>query len=201
MPTTVIVLATAVMRRRMLRQVAARWTPCIAGYRLGPVRASILRSLLAACLLGGAVYALTAGGASGQEYQLPPPVAEPLPMLSPFPVVRIRGVATPTGARINLLTVRARVGVTVVRRCAGSGTRCPYSQRTQRVRGQIGRTRTIHIGGFERRFSAGVNLRLFVVTPGRTGKFTSFTIRRRRSPRRTNRCVRGLELKPVLCPA
>lgn len=169
------------------------------------MRASLLRSLLAACLLGGLIYVLTAGGASGQQYQLPPPpppppAADPLPRLKPFPKVRIRGFATPRGARIESLTVRARVGVIVLSRCVGKRKRCPYKERTQQIKGKAGTTRRVRVDGFERGFRAGVKLRLFIMSFGRTGKFTSFGIRRRKIPRRYDRCVRGLDAKPIPCP-
>ncbi len=165
----------------------------------------MLRSFLAACILGGAIYALAAGGASGQQYELPPPPpqppsTEPLPKLTPFPKVRIRGIATRRGARIDSLTVRARVGLVIVSRCTGKPKRCPYKKRVHQVKGEEGTTRRVRIPRFERAFRAGVKLRLFVVAPGRTGKFTSFGIRRRKIPRRYDRCVRGLVLTPISCP-
>lgn len=167
------------------------------------MRTPIIRWLLLVCLLGGAAYALTAGGASGQEYPLPPPPPPPpaakLSKLSPFPVVRIRGVATRRGARIDSLTVKAKVGVLVVSRCQGKPKRCPYKERTQRIKGAKGRTRRVRVDGFERGFRAGVKLRLFIVSADRVGKFTSFGIRRRKKPRRYDRCVRGVVLKPILC--
>ncbi len=169
------------------------------------MRAPIIRTLLGACLLAGALYLLTAGGASGQQYQLPPPpppapAVKPLPKLKPFPVVRIRGVATSRGARIDSLTVKAKVGVVVVSRCTGKPKRCPYKERAQQIKGRKGATRRVRVNGFERGFRAGVKLRLFIVASDKTGKFTSFGIRRRKVPRRYDRCVRGLDLKAIPCP-
>jgi hypothetical protein len=68
------------------------------------------------------------------------------------------------------------------------------------VTGSAG-THTIHIRGFERTFRAGVVLQLYVVKAGRTGKFTSFKIRLRKTPLRRDRCVSGIVLTPVLCPS
>jgi hypothetical protein len=99
------------------------------------------------------------------------------------------------------MTVRARVGTYVVSRCVGSAGRCPYKQRLSRVPGDKGRIRTVHVRGFERAFRAGVLLRIYVVDPGRTGKFTSFRIRSGHAPRRTDGCVADIVLRPVTCPA
>src|SRR4051794_2397712 len=44
--------------------------------------------------------------------------AAPRPLaLNPFPVIRIKGALTPTGARVRLLTVRAPRGVRIVAHC------------------------------------------------------------------------------------
>jgi hypothetical protein len=150
-------------------------------------------SFLATLMIAG----LVAGTASGQEYPLPPPV--PLPQLSPPPLVRIVGATSRRGAKITRLTVRAPVGATIVSRCVVKiRKRCPYRQRVTPVSGAVG-TRTLHIRGFERSFRAGVLLRLYVVKAGRTGKYTSFTIRLRRTPLRRDRCISGIALIPVAC--
>jgi hypothetical protein len=175
------------------------------------MRASLLRSVLIACLLGAAIYALTAGGASGQEYEqppVPPPPPAPVPpeeevllLIRPFPLVRIRGVATPTGARIDSLTVKGKVGLFIDSRCYGGRAKgCPYKERVRQIKGTPGRTRRVSVSGFSRNFRSGVKLRLFLIEPGRIGKFTSFEIRRRKKPRRRDRCVRSIELTPIRCP-
>jgi hypothetical protein len=146
------------------------------------------------------VFGLVAGTAFGQDYPLPPP-AGPLPQLSPPALVRIVGVTTKSGARIRRLTVRAPIGAAVVSRCVSkTKKRCPYAQRIIPVTGGVG-SRTIHIKGFERTFRAGVVLQLYVVKAGRTGKFTSFKIRLRKTPLRRDRCVSGITLTPVGCPS
>lgn len=161
--------------------------------------------------------AIVPAGAGGQQYSLPttttaappnptattppPPVtASSLPLLTPFPIVRIVGRTTPRGAKVALLTVRAGAGSYVVSRCVGAPSRCPYKQRISRIPGRRGQLRTIHVRGFERSFRAGVVLRVYVVDVGRTGKFTSFKIRRKQSPRRNDGCVAGIVLRPVSCP-
>jgi hypothetical protein len=168
-----------------------------------------------ACLGALLGWALLPTGATGQQYPLPtvpppttppappPPVAgsSSLPLLTPFPIVRIVGVATARGAKISVFTVRAAVGGSVVSRCVGNSSRCPYKQRVSRIPGRLGKIRTVHVRGFERSFRAGVLLRVYVVDAGRTGKFTSFKIRRNASPRRNDGCVADIVLRPVPCPA
>ena len=168
------------------------------------MRAPILRSLLAVFVVGAAVWALSAAGASGQEYPLPlpPAPAGPLPKLQPFPQVRISGSANRRGARITRLTVKAKVGVTIASRCyGGRSKRCPSSRvRRQLITGTAGTTRTIHVKRFERRLRGGARLRLFIAREGRTGKFTSIQIRRGRVPTRRDRCVRGMTMRVITCP-
>ncbi len=172
--------------------------------------------------LAGALsaWSIAPGGAAGQEYPLPPPAPAPppvptttvapprpppvtassLPLLSPFPIIRIVGRTTPRGAKVTRLTVRAAAGSYIVSRCVGASSRCPYQQRVARIPGRRGQVRTIHVRGFERSFRVGVLLRVYVVGAGRTGKFTSFKIRRKRSPRRNDGCVADIVLRPVSCP-
>lgn len=121
-----------------------------------------------------------------------------MPLLTPFPIVRIVGRTTKRGARITRLTVRAAAGTSIVSRCIGRG--CPYAHRTTRIAGTRGQVRTIHVRGFERSLRAGVLLRVYAAAAGRTGKFTSFRIRKGRSPRRNDGCVADIALRPVRCP-
>ena len=163
--------------------------------------------MLAAALAGALLaWALLPSGAAGQEYELPapppppPPAALPLDLVTPFPIVRIVGRVTKRGAKITRLTVRAAAGNLVISECRASGRRCPYPQRISRIPGSSGQVRVVHVRGFERTFRAGVVLRVFVTAPARMGKFASFTIRRNRPPRRRDRCVAALALRPVRCP-
>ena len=183
--------------------------------RRGRAPGGALARLLALACLGALLgWVLLPGGAGGQQYPLPTPTAPPpappappppvsagpLPLLTPFPIIRIVGRTTPRGARVSLMTVRAAVGSYVVSRCIGCRGRCPYKQRASRLAGERGRIRTIHVPGFERSFRAGVVLRVYVVDTGRTGKYTSFKILRRHAPRRNDGCVADIALRPVACP-
>ena len=129
-----------------------------------------------------------------------PPATSPGRLLSPFPVIRVVGRTTRGGVKIILMTVRTGVGDSIVSRCLGGARRCPYSQRTERVRGPSGQVRIVRVRGFERAFRTGTVLRLYVVNVGRIGKFTSFRIVRGRLPVRTDRCVLGVVPLPSRCP-
>ena len=173
------------------------------------------RLVLIACAGALLAWAIVPAGAGGQQYPVPtaapptvapptvapppPPAASRLPLLTPFPIVRIVGRTSRRGAKITRLTVRAVVGSDVVSRCLGASGRCPYRQRITRIRGTRGQIRTIHVRAFERSFRAGVLLRVYVVRAGRTGKFTSFRIRSRRAPMRNDSCVEDIVLRPVRC--
>ena len=177
---------------------------------------SLVGLLLIACAGALLAWALVPNGAVGQQYPLPTPPAPPpqspappppptegsaLELLAPFPIVRIVGRTTGRGARITRLTVRAATRNDVVSRCVGPKGRCPYKQHTTRIPGERGRVRTIHVRGFERTFRSGVLLRIYVASPGRIGKFTSFKIRSNRAPRRNDGCVADIVLRPVRCPS
>ena len=135
-----------------------------------------------------------------------PPVSTPSPgssiltapvgavprLLDPFPVVRIRGVLTPTGARVTLLTVRGPRDVRISVRCRHGS--CP--RRRVAVTAAVTRLRP-----FERALRAGTRLDIKVVRPGWIGKWTIITIRRGAPPRRRDRCVYPGGRRPVRCPA
>jgi hypothetical protein len=51
---------------------------------------------------------------------------------------------------------------------------------------------------FHRAFRAGTVLEVFVTQPGTYGKYTRFVIRRKREPKRVDRCLIGG--RPSRCP-
>lgn len=178
---------------------------------------SFVGLLVIACAVALLAWVLVPSGAVGQQYPLPTPPPPPppqspappppptegssLPVLAPFPIVRIVGRTMSRGAKITRLTVRAATRNDVISRCVGPAGRCPYKQRTTRIPGERGQVRTVHVRGFERTFRAGVLLRIYVAGAGRIGKFTSFKIRNNRAPRRNDGCVADIVLRPVRCPS
>ena len=129
----------------------------------------------------------------------PPPVVEVRNvqaasprMMSPAPVVRIRGRLTRSGARITLLTVRAPRGARITVRCRGR--RCP-ARRWART------AALTRVPRFQAAFPAGTRLVISVTKARRIGKHTLIVIRRGKAPTRLDRCLVPGTRKPVKCPA
>ena len=117
---------------------------------------------------------------------------KPLRMMSPAPLVRIRGRLTRSGARITLLTVKAPRGASIRLRCAGRG--CPAER--------WARTASLtRIARFQAALPAGTRLVISITKPGRIGKHTVIVIRRGKAPTRRDRCLVPGPRRPVACPA
>ncbi len=110
--------------------------------------------------------------------------------LSPFPTVRIKGVATGTGARVDLLQVKYARGASVRVVCRGSSC-------SRRIVRRLGSGRVPSMRGF---FKAGTVIEVFVTRRGHLGKYTRFLIRSgTRAPRRTDSCVTHGASRPRSC--
>jgi hypothetical protein len=125
----------------------------------------------------------------------PPGGGNATPLLSPFPVVTIAGRIVRRGARITRLAVLAPSGSTVLVRCRGRGCRPRSAQVTVGPRGAV------RLRRFQRRLRSGTVLELVITKPGFIGKYTSFLIRRRRPPVRTDLCVQPGANTGSACPA
>jgi hypothetical protein len=123
-------------------------------------------------------------------------------LLSPFPVVRIAGRVGKRGARIRNLTITGPIGAKVVVRCRGRG--CPFRRTTRNVviKGKRARSSaTVRVRRLERRFlRSGTRVEVSVTRTGAIGKFTRFTIRKRRPPARSDLCLVPGAPAPVACP-
>lgn len=119
-----------------------------------------------------------------------------LKLLSPFPVVRIRGRILGGAVHVDVLSVRAPRGAMVRVRCRGRG--CPHRVVTARA---VSTARPVRLRGLERRYPAGAVLEVFVTEPGRIGKYVRFTIRRGRPPGRVDLCVAPGASRPSRCPS
>ena len=119
----------------------------------------------------------------------PPP--EPL---APFPIVRMFGRLTRTGAAIRYFAVRAPGGSDVTVRCRAR--RCPYRRKTVTAGSKALRFRRL-----ERRLRAGTVIEVFVTKDDAIGKYTRFRIRRGREPGRVDGCLFPGEPKPGSCRA
>jgi hypothetical protein len=118
-----------------------------------------------------------------------------LPMLTPFPIVRIRGVIFSGSARISLLSVKAPSGARVKVICHGGG--CP-KKKSLVLRVASGKS-SVRVRRLERRLRKGAVIEVFVTAPGRIGKYTRFTIRSNAAPARRDLCLRPGNSKPVAC--
>lgn len=115
----------------------------------------------------------------------------PEKLLAPFPVVRMVGTTSESGASIERFTVRAPRSALVRVRCTGGG--CPSRDLTRRGPGRL--------RGVERRLRVGAVVQVFVTQKGRVGKYTRFVIRSGRAPRRVDSCARYGARRPTRCPA
>lgn len=131
------------------------------------------------------------------------PVSTPvIPLMQPFPVVRIAGSFNSAGAKIGVLTVLAPVGATVRVTCRGGG--CPAKPQSLRATAPAkskASTVLVRFRRFERSLRPGVVLDVWVSDAGELGKFTRFVIRRDKAPTRTDLCLNPAGTIPLVCPA
>jgi PKD repeat protein len=112
--------------------------------------------------------------------------------LQPEPDVRLSALIYSNGTRVTVLGVRGPRGALVTVRCGGKS--CPVKQRRKKIK-----KGPVRFHNFERFLRPGTRLQIFVTKKGKIGDYTSYTIRRGKSPKRVNRCVSGARLKPVGC--
>jgi hypothetical protein len=115
-------------------------------------------------------------------------------VIRPFPVVRMRGTLTSTGAKVAVLSVRAPRAAKITLRCTGKS--CPASRwsRTER------KSRLTRMSRFERGLRSGVKLTISVTRRGYVGKRTTFVIRRGQAPQRSDHCL-SAKGRVTQCPA
>jgi PKD repeat protein len=118
-----------------------------------------------------------------------------LALLSPFPIVRIRGVILRGSARLSLLLVKAPAGARVKVICHGGG--CP-KKKSVVLRVASGKS-SVRIRSLERRLHTGAVIEVFVTAPGRIGKYARITIRSNAAPVRRDLCLQPGKSKPVAC--
>jgi hypothetical protein len=115
-------------------------------------------------------------------------------VIRPFPIVRMRGVLTSTGAKISVLSVRAPRTAKITLRCTGRS--CPASRWSRSDR----KSRLTRMSRFERGLRSGVKLTISVTRRGYVGKRTTFVIRRGQAPLRSDRCLSS-KGRVTRCPA
>jgi PKD repeat protein len=120
-------------------------------------------------------------------------------LLDPFPRVRVRGVTTTAGVRIDVLSVRTAGGTRILVRCRGRG--CPWARNLARASFSSRRVRVVRIPGFSRRhLRAGAVIEVFVTRAGMIGKYTSLRVRRLRAPARIDGCTSPGITRARRCP-
>jgi hypothetical protein len=126
----------------------------------------------------------------------------PVPLMQPFPVVRMSGSFGASGAKISLLAALAPVGATVTVTCHGRG--CPAKSQafvaTSPSKSKTGAV-MITFRRFERFLRGGVVLEIWISKHGQIGKFTRFVIHRGKSPSRADLCLNPAGTTPLVCPS
>jgi hypothetical protein len=115
-------------------------------------------------------------------------------LLTPFPIVHMRGRSDHKGVRITLLTIRAPATSTVTIYCSGKS--CSSKRLTIPAKRRIVRVRQL-----ERRLRSGTILKIYVTQPGFIGKYTRFRVTNKGVPQRVDRCATTPDTKPHRCPA
>ena len=128
-----------------------------------------------------------------------------LPLMQPFPIVRIAGNQSSSGVAISLLTVRAPIGARVSLACRGRGRGCSrrFVSRTA-IASKRNRGASSVLITFlrpERRLRPGAVLEIRVSKAGQVGKFTRFAIHRRKLPTREDACISSTNPRAIACPA
>jgi PKD repeat protein len=117
-------------------------------------------------------------------------------LLTPFPVVRIRGQIFRGAVRFSLLRVQAPSGATIRVTCRGGSC----AKKRADVRAKAVR-QPLRVRALERRkLRAGTVIEVFVTAPNRIGKYTRFTVRRDSTPARVDQCLAPGHAKPTPCP-
>ncbi len=129
------------------------------------------------------------------------PVGAALPrLMQPFPIVRIAGSDSASGAKVSLLTVLAPSGATITVSCRGHG--CPPKHEMRVIAPSArGGVALVSFKRFQRSLNVGAVLVIRVWKTGVIGKYTSFTIRRGKLPKRTDMCLTSATSKPMPCPS
>src|SRR5213078_2661159 len=140
-----------------------------------------------------------AGGLSSLAARTIEVVPARLPLMRPFPIVRIVTTYSASRLKLSLLSVQASPGAHIVVNCKGRG--CPVKKQTRiAASGKVGAA-PITFRRFERSLRAGVVLEIRVFKPGQIGKYTRLRTRRGRRPVRFDACLPPAATTPITCPS
>jgi hypothetical protein len=122
-----------------------------------------------------------------------------VPLMQPFPVVRIAGTETRSGVKLRLLRVQqAPAGARITVRCRGR--RCPVRFASRATPSRKLEGSSVEFRAFERSLHFGVSLEILISKPGEIGKYTRFKLRRGKLPERVDMCLDAAGIKPLVCP-
>ena len=141
--------------------------------------------------LGVRVTAISDAGSSTRRSALTAVVPAPA-LMRPFPVVRIKGYITRSGAVLELVTVKGQAGARISIACRGRD--CPFRRRTRTARSRV------RLNSLEQRYRAGTRLTIRVTKRALVGKHTRIVIRAGRPPARRDRCLMPGGKRPFTCP-
>jgi hypothetical protein len=140
-----------------------------------------------------------ASGLSSVAAETIPVTGPVLPLMRPFPIVRIVASYSASAVKLRVLSVQASGGARISVSCRGHG--CPLkSQIRVAAAGKVGKAPVV-FRRFERSLRAGVILEVRVSKRGQIGKYTRFTIRHGRLPARVDSCLGPASSKPIVCPS
>jgi hypothetical protein len=123
-----------------------------------------------------------------------------VPLMQPYPVVRLVGSETRSGVKIRLLDVQQLpAGARVTVRC--KGRTCPVRSATRVTATSEQHVAAFEFRVFERSLRFGVTLEILASVTGEIGKYTRFSIRRRELPQRVDMCLDPAGGKPIACPS
>ncbi len=122
-----------------------------------------------------------------------------LPLMQPFPIVRITSLKNPRGVRLRLLSVLAPAGAQISISCTGLA--CPVRSQSHLAGVRHSRATFVEFRRFERALRAGVVIQIRVTKAGVTGKYTRLAVRRGKRPVRLDACLAGLVTQPSGCPS
>jgi large repetitive protein len=140
-----------------------------------------------------------ANGLSSVATEAIPVNGRTLPLIQPFPVVRITSIETRSGIRLRLLGISAAPGTEITVRCRGRG--CPVKSQSHLAAAGKGARPFVVFRRFQRALAAGVVLEIMITKPGEIGKYTRLVVRRGRLPVRFDACLVGTATKPIGCPS
>ena len=132
-----------------------------------------------------------------------PPIS--LRLLNPFPIIRITGRVTKAGAHIRRLTAQAPIGAQVTVRCRGAAARSRPPPDSP-----AGPRRVVHVhhgdGALPQDGAPAAARRLeghgLGHSPGlEMGKYTQWTIRKSKPPKRRDLCLTPGAPSPAACPS